>query len=78
MTKWEYLFVTCDHFMHHPWSINGEELRDERASMPVPTFVNDLGDQGWELVSAQFQAELSMRGPTAPPTWKLIFKRPKP
>jgi hypothetical protein len=53
MQKWEYLRIQLDfsggHFYVH--FIGGEELTNWTQGPKVSEYLNNLGDQGWELIS---------------------------
>jgi hypothetical protein len=54
MPKWEYLEVRF-YFERDAWRprlINDQELRDWKRGPSRIEFLNQLGDQGWELVLA--------------------------
>jgi hypothetical protein len=53
MQKWEYLFVVAEHGRHnwHPRRVNGQELRDWEKGPTISEYANQLGMEGWELVS---------------------------
>lgn len=66
MPRWEYLFVTAELFdyAYRPRTINDREERDWFNGPTIASFSNELGAEGWELISvAQGQ------------TMHLIFKR---
>lgn len=72
MQKWEYLFVDANMY---PFGnklisiyVNGEERRDWKQGM-LHLFVNELGEQGWELVALRHDSKYDQNC--------LIFKRPK-
>jgi hypothetical protein len=51
MQKWEYLFLESE----GAWNpkvryVNHEELPNWRDGPPLHEYMNQLGDQGWELV----------------------------
>ncbi len=78
MYKWEYLFVTCayEDKEWHPHSANGVVLAEGKkwAEMTVYDFSNEVGQQGWELVS--LMTGHNQFGNTE--TYRLVFKRPAP
>ncbi len=52
--KWEYLIVS---FQYHrdawrPRYVNGEELADWTSGPVIHDYASQLGEEGWELVSA--------------------------
>ncbi len=51
--KWEYQFVILDmgQYGWQPRYINGQELPGWTSKPPVHIFSNELGSQGWDLVS---------------------------
>ena len=72
MKKWEYLFVDANMY---PFGnklislyVNGEELRDWKQGS-LHLFVNNLGEDGWELVSMDHDSKYDQNS--------FIFKRPK-
>ncbi|MEG4942117.1 hypothetical protein [Microcoleus sp. F4-D5] len=72
MQKWEYLFVDANMY---PFGnklislyVNGEEQRDWKQGS-LHLFVNQLGDDGWELVGLSHDSKYDQNS--------LIFKRPK-
>jgi len=73
MQKWEYLFLEASPY---PFGdrlinlyVNGQELRDWKEGS-LHQFVNQLGDEGWELVDLHHDPKYDHN--------YLIFKRPKP
>jgi hypothetical protein len=54
MQKWAYLFLTCEvwHGNWQPRWVQQQELPGWK-SMPLDEYCDRLGDEGWELVSAQ-------------------------
>lgn len=76
MQKWEYLFVRSAFAQPRnrndplrPHFINGQELRDWERGPTIYEFANQMGEQGWELVSFSYQGEY--------PQPSMVFKRPK-
>jgi hypothetical protein len=72
MQKWEYLFVVLKPTLSltPDWEVggvSGQPMATQRASS-LPEFANQMGDQGWELVSILGNEKSTPR---------LIFKRPK-
>lgn len=66
MIKWEYLFVTAELFDYRfrPRFVNDAEARDWFDGPPVSRYANQLGRQGWELVSVSHGTAM-----------QLVFKR---
>jgi hypothetical protein len=50
--------------------VNGEELPDWQSQPGVAAYSNQLGEEGWELVSL-------VAGETTEQSYRIIFKRPK-
>ena len=73
MQKWEYLFIGADYDegVVRPIYVNDQPLPDWKKGPTLSVYVNQLGEQGWELVAAPY----TERGGTAS-TPRLIFKRP--
>ena len=52
MQKWEYAILDCKTDRQntwHPWQFQGRELPNWQ-SIGFNTYLNQLGDQGWELL----------------------------
>jgi hypothetical protein len=74
MQKWEYLLLDTDGGRDKlPRFLNGIEIRNWRRGPSLVEFINQLGDQGWELVSWQphYYGESTVEV-------RVVFKRPKP
>ncbi len=69
MQQWEYLFVNCHmgRSTFCPRFVNEQELKDWKNGPSIPTYLNQLGSEGWELV-----AERAWKG-----GFSFILKRPK-
>jgi len=53
MQKWEYFIVDCKQDLNgkwRPWRGHGREIKNW-IELTMTVFVDQLGDQGWELVS---------------------------
>ncbi len=70
MQKWQYLYVEVDFGSSKPKLINGQELRDWKKQPHISVFMEQMGDQGWELIGF-FNQGYNTTNP-------MIFKRPKP
>ncbi len=74
MQKWEYLVIRGEYggfsrrFMPH--FVNEQELKDWKK-ISLSSLMNQLGNDGWELVS-------SVGYPPGNNDNELLFKRPKP
>ena len=73
MAKWEYITLTRNIIylseVKYEWSDKNKIGFDER--------LNDLGEQGWELVSAFPESSNSIMSEGTTTRIKLIFKRSK-
>lgn len=73
MQKWEYLFLITDSRKNDlPRFLNGREIKDWQRGLSLVEFTNQLGEQGWELVSSQphyYGASVE--------EVRMVFKRPK-
>lgn len=72
--QWEYLLVSCQEYRGwRPRYVNGQELTDWMNAPVIHDYVNQLGEEGWELTSAS--AGQSLYGLTD--RHQFYFKRPK-
>lgn len=73
MQKWEYLFVGAEEAGRNirPRYINDQEVPNWKKGQTLFAYANEMGKQGWELVSAPYTGD-HVYG-TKP---RLIFKRP--
>ena len=74
MQKWEYMFVSAA-LKDKEWrikKINGKEQAIGKTTITLYDYANQMGDEGWELISAPYTAD-EFNSPTP----RLIFKRPK-
>lgn len=72
--KWEYLLVSFqEHRGWRPRYTNGQEVADWMDGPVIHDYVGQLGEEGWELISAS--AGQRMYGLTD--VRQLYFKRPK-
>lgn len=71
--KWEYLFLTASwtEGWHARW-VNDTEIDDWAAGPSLFSYVNSLGDEGWELVSTP-----EWVGAPDSQARRFVFKRPK-
>lgn len=85
MQRWEYLVIACvwDEGDWRPKYLNGRERKDWRTSS-VYAYMDNLGEQGWELVNLATTDFTYTTGGTRDglqvhheQTYRLAFKRPK-
>ncbi len=50
-TQWEYMEVITGDYGKRPWRVNGEEMANWKQQVYISDYLNELGAQGWELVS---------------------------
>jgi hypothetical protein len=50
MQKWEYIYMIVSYLQTQPRYINGQELKNWKTMPEMWTHLNQLGEQGWELV----------------------------
>ncbi len=76
MQAWEYLLIVADLGELNTWrvwKVNDQEQPNWSRGPSLADYMNDLGKQGWELVSAIYA------GPDAGSfLGRLFFKRPLP
>jgi len=79
MQKWEYTFVLCEETekVWRPRYVNQQELEDWENGSTMIEFSNQLGEQGWELVSSNAVLTTTIHGVQLT-SLRMIFKRPKP
>jgi hypothetical protein len=69
MQKWEYLYI--DAFMNEVKELNGKPMNRGKDSLPA--FMNELGEQGWELIST-----INLHSDSVTKVlWRLVFKHQK-
>lgn len=73
MQKFEYLMLRCDYYdeVLYPRLIGGTELPNWKKNPPIHEYLNQLGEQGWELVGIPYQ------NIEQPSVRRFIFKRLK-
>ena len=55
MQKWEYIFLTAT--WNEGWKVelvNGETVEDWQDGPSMFDYVNELGQQGWDMISWQY------------------------
>jgi len=75
ITKWEYLFVSCQ-FSKTAWKPrfeNGHEILSWEQGIGLPEYANSKGLDGWELVAYTFQATQTTSSETSTSTTTQIF-----
>ena len=81
MQKWEYLHLTIayadsSYGVGTVKYIDGREIQNWKQTGYLPNFLNELGEQGWELVEVIWRMKGSSHGSTnIDPIY--ILKRPK-
>ena len=86
MQKWQYLFIEAD------WSgkgfmrlsgvlkvrwINHEEQANWKTGIGFHDYVNQLGEEGWDMVGFSFTPEFDSGGNRTSSNYEVIMKRPK-
>jgi len=77
MQKWEYMYVyevTYDDTITSEYIVNGA-LNEKHKDKQVWALSNELGAEGWEMVSSFANYRTPQHSPAA--LWTLVFKRPK-
>ncbi len=71
MKKWEYLFLTAEKTEGKwlPKFVDGKELEGWNSGPNLYEFSNQIGSEGWELVSVNWQAKENMTH------HRFVFKR---
>jgi hypothetical protein len=67
MQKWEYLTIRVT--SGQLYTVNGERLKDIQKGRPYVEYLNQLGDQGWEVTGTGSVGLLGLGD--------IILKRPK-
>jgi hypothetical protein len=65
MQKWEYLTVVyiSRKDKQVPYYINGQEIKDLKNQPDMATHLNQLGQQGWEMVAYDFSGAATFKRP---------------
>ena len=71
MTRWEYMFVLLPHDRTRDEKVAGETVK---RVYQIEAILNELGDQGWEVVGVEFAAHSGMGGVGQP---RFALKRAK-
>ena len=77
MPKWEYLYVyeiSYDDTITSEYIVNGV-LDDRHKDKQVWALSNELGEEGWEMISSFANYRTPQNSPAT--LWTLVFKRPK-
>lgn len=71
MKKWEYLFLTAEKInkVWQPRFVDGAELGNWDKGPNLYEYSNKLGEEGWELVTVNWQAKEDMTH------HRFVFKR---
>jgi hypothetical protein len=70
MPKWEYQYLGVDFKTEQVRLVNGQELPNWKRGLHVSGYLNQAGNEGWEVVG--------IMSPNAPISPVLVIKRPKP
>jgi hypothetical protein len=79
MQKWEYLFMTIFR-VGDAWKVgivNGKEIPKWIQGVSLYDFVNERGEEGWELVSVNFSPIFTDLAHVDSEDYRLVMKRPK-
>jgi hypothetical protein len=79
MQKWEYLFLTVFR-VGDVWKVgivNGKEIPKWIQGVSLYDFVNERGEEGWELISASFSPIFTDLAHVDSEDYRLVMKRPK-
>jgi hypothetical protein len=79
MQKWEYAFIVAGR-ANETWKaviLNGKEIRDWKNGLPLYDFINKMGDEGWELVSASYSPIFTQTAFVESDDYRLVMKRQK-
>jgi Domain of unknown function (DUF4177) len=79
MQKWEYIFIVAGR-LNETWKaviVNGRELKDWKSGPSLYDYINDKGEEGWELVSASFSPIFTQTAYVESDDYRLVMKRPK-
>jgi hypothetical protein len=77
MQKWEYLDLTAQFYSRNGVHcfINGQNVPNPQTIPNLYQYINQLGEDGWELVNSYGERASSLTT-SRYQTW--VFKRPKP
>ncbi len=79
MQKWEYLTVTFA-WANKAWRavwIGDKEVPDWKHGQVASSLYNQLGNQGWEMVTVNFSQVFNQFGDISSTDFFTTFKRPK-
>ena len=55
--QWEYMEVITGDYGKKAWRVNGDELSNWKQQSYISDYLNQLGAQGWELVSVTSKSQ---------------------
>jgi hypothetical protein len=79
MQKWEYIFLIAGR-ANETWKIimlNGREVRDWKNGPSMYDYINQKGEEGWELVSTTYSPVFTQNAYVDSEDYRLVMKRLK-
>lgn len=79
MVKWEYKFLMVD-WANGSWRVykdNGAETEDWKNSPSYIQVCNQLGEEGWEMVTLSYTPVFNQGGEITRDFFRIVMKRPK-
>jgi hypothetical protein len=79
MQQWEYIFLVA-YRVDQGWKIgmvNGKELANWKVGPSLYDFINQRGNEGWDLVNVTFAPIFTQTGFVDTEDYRLVMKRAK-